>query len=329
MWWSACSIHHMLRPVVRCWRRCSPGLRPSGGLTIHGCFAAIDILGCMKAWEFWTETTTPDPWGGADTTSHSLDEQLLNDLVRGPVSPRSDVEVAVALARFAHQEFEGNGTGGADITQDDSVLVMRALRAVLARLGITSFNPPFRDFNTFYKHWRSAGATGSWQARRDILDEHFEPLHEILYEREAGSIASSLATAISPRRATGWPRVDEEVAELRRHFESASTQQDYSNVGNDCVALLEALSETVYEHDKHQRGNEPEPPVQKTKERLDRYIEVELVGSDNAELRKLARAAIEFAQAVKHRRATVTRQESGIAADAVLLLANLLRRLQP
>jgi hypothetical protein len=283
----------------------------------------------MKTWEFWTEVGVPDPWGGKPTTSRVLDEQLLLDIASGPVASRSDIELAVALARFAHEEFEGHGTGGADISQDDSVLVMRALKAVLARLGVPTFTPPFRDFNSFYKHWRSVGATGAggWQARRDILDQYFDPLHESLDEREAGSIRSTLATAISPHKVTGWPRVDEEVSELRRHFESASTQQDYSNVGNDCVALLEALSETVYNHERHKSGDENEPPVQKTKERLNRYIEVELLGSDNAELRKLARAAIEFAQAVKHRRATVTRQEAGIAADSILLLANLLRRI--
>lgn len=291
---------------------------------------AVANLIAMKAWEFWTVSEVPDPWGGTSTsTSQSLDENLLVALTRGPIDSRTDLEIAVALARFAHQEYEGHGTSGAGITQDESVIVTRALKAVLTRIGITTFDPPFRDFSTFYKFWRSVGAvgTGGWQARRDILDKYFEPLHLVLDEREAGSITSTLVTAISPHRATGWPRVDEELSELRRHFESASTQQDYSNIGNDCVALLEALSSTVYEHDKHKREDESEPPVQNTKERLARFVEVELVGSENVELRKLARAAIDFAQAVKHRRATVTRIEAGIAADAVILLAHLLRRI--
>lgn len=285
----------------------------------------------MRTWEFWVERVVPDPWGGTSTTTErSLNEQLLLDITRGPVSPEPDVEVAVALARFAHEEFEGYGTGGAEISQEESVVTMRALKAVLGRLGITIFNPPFRDFDSFYKHWRKVGAVGGggWQARRDILDEHFGPVHELLDEREAGSITSTLATAISPHKVTGWLRVDEEVSELRRHFESASTQQDYSNIGHDCVAILEALSETVYVHDKHKCAEEAEPPVASTKTRLARFIEVEMVGSDNAELRKLARAAIEFAQAVKHRRATVSRMEAGLAADAVILIANILRRVQ-
>lgn len=290
---------------------------------------ALDSLEFMKAWEFWSERVVPDPWGGDGTATRVLDEQLLLNLTRGPIPGRSDIEVAVALARFAHEEFEGHGTGGAEISQEDSVLVMRALKAVLARLGVTTFSPPFRDFNTFYKHWRSVGAVGpgGWQARRDILDEYFDPLHNLLDEREAGSITSTLTTAISPHRVVGWPRVDEEMSELRRHFETAATRQDYSNVGNDVVAVLEALSATVYDHDRHGRAGEAKPPIASTKARLERFIEIELPGSENAEMRKLARASIELAQAVKHRRETATRLEAGIAADAVILLANMLRRI--
>lgn len=284
----------------------------------------------MRPWEFWTERSIADPWGGDATAQRILDEALLDRITKGPVVSQPDIEVAVALARFVHQQFEGYGTGGAEISQDQSILVMRALKAVSARLGITSFSPPFRDFDSFYKHWRTVGASGSggWQARRDILDEYFEPLHLLLDEREAGSIVSTLATAVSPHRVTGWPRVDEEVSELRRHFEAASSQQDHSNIGNDCVAILEAISETVYDHERHRRADEAEPPAANTKARLERFVEVELPGAANAELRKLARASIELAQAVKHRRVTVSRTEAGIAADAVILLANMLRRIQ-
>jgi len=287
----------------------------------------------MKTWDFLVDRTVPgsDSWTGRDQVEQSLNTDMLETVARQPLVDYSDIEVAVALARFAHEEFEGFATEGERIGQEDSVIVLRALNAVLARLGVTTFDPPFRDFGTFKKHWQRTGLTGSgsWDARRGFLYDLYEPLHKVLAEREANSITSTLATAISPRKVTGWPRVDEEISELRRHFETASTQQDYSNVGNDCVSTLEALSAAVYDHAKHGRAGDDEPPVAKTKERFDRYIEVELVGSTNAELRKLARAAIEVAQAVKHRRETTTRTDAGVTADAVILLANMLRRIQP
>ncbi|WP_157105231.1 hypothetical protein [Rhodococcoides kyotonense] len=83
---------------------------------------------------------------------------------------------------------------------------------MLKQLVAAPLELPFRDFNTFRKYWNRNGAYGSWQARRDILDQYFEPLHKFLGEREAKSLTSTLVSAISPRQVTGWPRVDEEIS---------------------------------------------------------------------------------------------------------------------
>ena len=76
----------------------------------------------------------------------------------------------------------------------------------------------------------------------------------------------------------------------------------------------------------HTPEGEADPPVQKTKQRLERYITERLPGADNAALRRFARSTIEVAQQVKHSQAP-TRTEAGIAADGLILLANMLRRL--
>ncbi|MBY6413924.1 hypothetical protein HQ346_19705 [Rhodococcus sp. BP-252] len=83
---------------------------------------------------------------------------------------------------------------------------------MLKQLVAAPLELPFRDFNTFRKYWNRNGAYGSWQARRDILDQYFEPLHKFLGEREAKLLTSTLVSAISPRQVTGWPRVDEEIS---------------------------------------------------------------------------------------------------------------------
>lgn len=282
----------------------------------------------MRSFDFWTDRTVPgrDPWKGTFRQKRLMDQLLVRRITSGTLPDRSDIEVAVALARFAHEEFEDFATGGSDIDQNDSIAVIRALMAVLARLDISVFDPPFLDFEMFQKYWKRHGMAGSYEKRRQFLREIFEPLHQALAEREAGSISSTLATAVSPGPVTGWPRVDEEISELRRHFEVASSAQDFSNIGNDCVSTLEALSDVAYDHSVHQLDDEPEPPVASTKIRLQRVIEVDLAG--NAEMRRLARASIDAAQAVKHRRKSTTRTEAGISADAVILLAHILRRIR-
>jgi hypothetical protein len=154
----------------------------------------------------------------------------------------------------------------------------------------------------------------------------FEDMTKQLEVLEQRSLATTLATPVTPHTGSGWPSVDHEISELRRQFLNAATPQDYNGVGLVAVRLTEALSATVYDPAVHLRSGETEPPVANTKQRLDRYIEDSLPGQDNATLRKLAKTTIEYAQKVKHS-ATPTRREAGIAADAALLLANILRRL--
>jgi hypothetical protein len=140
-------------------------------------------------------------------------------------------------------------------------------------------------------------------------------------------LTSSLVQSVSPHTRTGWAAVDAEISELRRHFLRAKSPQDYRAVGLACVAVTEELSRQVYDVGGNLRDGEEEPPIANTKQRLERVVEDSAPGPDNAALRKLARAAIEYAQHVKHS-TTPTRREAGIAADAVIQLANLLRRLK-
>ncbi|WP_433122531.1 hypothetical protein ACQ7FX_13970 [Arthrobacter koreensis] len=277
----------------------------------------------MREADFFDEVETNDVWG---VQQYHLNTGLIERIHAGPIPTATDVEIAVPLARVVHDEFVSRGTDNSPrISVPESRAVMAALRAVLKRLNI-DFKPPFTDFDAFYKFWKNNGGSGSWAARREILRELFDPLHEQLADLEAGTIASSLAESVSTRPRTGWTRVDEEIAELRRHFQNAKTEQDYRNVGNDCVIIMERLSEAAYARDRHLFEGEEDPPVANTKNRLDRVVEVELPGSKNAALRKLVKAAIEQAQGVKHG-ATLNRQYAGVAADSVILLANILRRL--
>lgn len=238
----------------------------------------------------------------------------------------SDIELAAALIRLVHDELERYGTdGGTRIDEREIRAAIQTARTLVERLGL-ELKLPFRDFGTFRSHWMREGGRGSWQARRDILNDLFADLHDQLARLEDGEIGSALVVPATSHPGTGWPRVDTEVNELRRHFQAARTEQDYRNVGNDCVAVLERLSEQVYDPAVHLRDGEEEPPVANTKQRLSRFIEDSAAGSSNAEVRKVARAVIELAQAVKHQSAP-TRRDAGIAADSVIQLVNILRRL--
>lgn len=278
----------------------------------------------VRSEDFFIDDIPGDPWGAQ---SNVLNEVLIAGIHAGPVPGAPDVEVSVALARLVHEEYEERATSDRPrLTDAGSRATLAALRSVLSRLGV-EFTPPFADFTSFYRLWRREGMTGdgSWAKRRLFLAELFNPIHQSLAGLEAGSATNTLAAPATSHLRTGWTRVDEEITELRRHFQLARSPQDYRNVGNDCVAIVERLSEVSFDPSKHLPQGQEVPPVSNTKVRLDRVVEVELPGSGNAELRKLARAAIEHAQAVKHR--TPDRRHAGVAADSVILLANILRRI--
>jgi hypothetical protein len=281
----------------------------------------------MRPDDFFVDQRFSDSPFDISLARRTVDRELLTELRRGPLDDHDDAEVAVGLARLVHDELEKFGTAGnEELTEQQIRDALGTLNAIVRRLGIGTFNLPFRDYATFKAHWKRNGCTNSYQARRDMLNNLFDPLHDQLIELETRALSSTLAQPISPHPVTGWARVDEEMAELRRHFQIATSEPDYRNVGNDCVTITEALSRHVYEPQFHLRPGEVEPPVAQTKIRLDRYIEDAIVGPQNAELRKLAKSAIEFAQRVKHS-PTSTRRDAGIAADTVILLANILRRL--
>ncbi|KZE98969.1 hypothetical protein A2J04_15160, partial [Rhodococcus sp. EPR-279] len=180
-------------------------------------------------------------------------------------------------------------------------------------------------YTTFRTYWMRNDCAGSWQARRDLLERFFEPVQEELDRQEEAQFRAVLVEGVSPHSSMGWPRVDEELNELRRRFRTASTTQDYRDVGNRSVAVLEALSRTVYDPRVHLREGEIEPTVDKTKQRLGRYVEDSLGGRDHETIRGVANKVIELSHSVKHSSAP-TRRDAGIAADSVVMLANLLRR---
>ncbi len=265
--------------------------------------------------------STGQPWG-----QRVLDSELLERIRFGTEIDHSDVEFGVALLRLAHDELQAYGTGETQRTDENEIrLILRTSSALLERIGIR-LDLPFSDYQTFRSHWVANGAYGSWQARRDILNELFEPVHLALTRLEDNEIQSTLAKPITSHPGTGWSRVDAEINELRRHFGSARSEQDYRNIGNDCNAVLERLSEAVFDPERHLQEGEEVPPVANTKQRLGRFVDTAAAGSANSEVRKAARAVIELAQAVKHQSAP-SRRDAGIAADSVILLANIMRRL--
>ncbi|MFI0479388.1 hypothetical protein [Actinomadura sp. 9N215] len=140
-----------------------------------------------------------DPWGPPPRLNRSLNTQLLTALRASPVQDHDDLDAAVGLARLVHDELEKYGTDSSqELTEHGIREAVLTLHAVLKRVGV-AFNLPFRDYATFRSQWLREGCSGSWQKRRDMLNDLFNPLHDQLIEKESRALSS---TPLSPSAPT-------------------------------------------------------------------------------------------------------------------------------
>ena len=124
------------------------------------------------------------------TNQVRLNEDLLRSILNNQVVGFSDVDVTEALVQLIRDELIAYGTDGSQLTDNDGVKQMiRTMKVVSKRIGIET-SLPFRDYDTFRSYWVNNGAYGSWQARRDILNDLFEPIQsriEYLLVRDMGA----------------------------------------------------------------------------------------------------------------------------------------------
>ncbi len=251
---------------------------------------------------------------------------IVRRLALGPVPGDDALETAIALTQFVRGQYQAYGTDRSQQLDDvTSREANRSLQAVLRRQGV-AFDPPWSDFPSFRTYWLAHEGRDSWQARRDMLAEQFEPVLKALESVQDQASANELSRGVSPRNHLGWPLVDDQIEQLRHRFATASTPVDYKDVGNRCVGVIEALSALVYDPDLDCPDGVKPLPVEKTDLRIGAYIDRRLPGSANEELRGLVKKASALSHKMKHS-PRADRTSSGIAADAVILLANILRRL--
>jgi hypothetical protein len=257
-----------------------------------------------------------------------LREDIVDDIGAGIRQDINYLHAATDLATLAHQELEKHATGKSTIINDpESILALKNLKLVLRRFGY-DLALPFRGLASFRSYWIALDMVGegSWAKRRRFLDETFNPVFAHLETLEFEGHTNRLAESVSPRRSLGWEGPDKEIAALRERFAYAKTPQDYKDIGNRCIGILETLGLLLYDQNVHLRDNEQPPLPDQTKQRLTRFIETAVPGEQNNELRGLARKVIELAHKTKHKNSE-SRRDAGISADAVILLASMLRRI--
>ena len=119
-----------------------------------------------------------------------------------------------------------------------------------------------------------------------------------------------------------WSRVDRGIDDLRTRLGSAATEEQFQGIGLLCREVLISLAQAVYEAEQHGVSDGGNPSQTDAKRMLDAFIATELRGSSNEELRAYARAAVNLAVALQHRR-TAQLRDAALSVEATTSAVNL------
>ena len=207
-------------------------------------------------------------------------------------------------------------TGGPAINSvnDQYVTRQEVIQRSLRGLGLSDPNP-YTDLWHWYKKWRS-GDLPTYQSRREYIAELYQPLISRLRRDPNGAIA----IFVEP---TGWAKIDRSIGEIRRVLEQASSEEQYQTVGLLCRETLISLGQTVYDPQKHPSEDGIQISNTDAKRMLGAYISNALAGSTNEISRKHAKAALDLANDLQHKR-TATFRQAALCAEATTGVVNLL-----
>ena len=173
----------------------------------------------------------------------------------------------------------------------------------------------YADLWDWYGKW-SSGDLPSWQSRRDYIRGLCAPLETRLREGPM-----SRGVEVFPEL-TGWPRVDRTLDEVRIQLERSRHEEQFQSVGLLCREALISLAQTVFDPYKHPPLDNTPPSDTDAKRMLQSYLAVELGGRSNSNARKHARAALDLANDLQHRR-TAKFRDAALCAEATASVVNI------
>jgi hypothetical protein len=207
-------------------------------------------------------------------------------------------------------------TGGPSIKSVNEEYIKRQelIARSLTDHGLSHPNP-YPDLWKWYSKW-SSGDLPTYQSRRQYISDLYLPLIKRL---KKGPLHSNQIFA----EPTGWAKVDRGIGEIRKQLEQASNEEHFQTVGLLCRELLISLGQVVYDPKRHPTKDGVKPSITDGKRMIEAYIATELVGSANEVSRKHAKAALDLANDLQHRRTAKFRQ-AALCAEATTSVVNLI-----
>lgn len=167
----------------------------------------------------------------------------------------------------------------------------RRISSALATRGIDNPNP-FESLWDWYQKWKAE--FGSYAERRRFINDMYKPL--------IARIVNAPEPVVPPREPTGWDRVDRAVEKARGRMESANHEEDYQTIGLLCREILISLGQAVYDPSVHTTPDGVIPSPTDAGRMIEAFIAHTTPGGSNENVRRHAKAALQLAVELQHRR---------------------------
>lgn len=206
-------------------------------------------------------------------------------------------------------------TGGARIQTVNAEYIERrqAIADALAERQIDDPNP-YADLWQWYGKWSSD--LPLYQSRRTFIGEMYNGLLARI-KRECQTEQDRMF-----EEPTGWPKVDRSIGEIRRRLGEAKTEEQFQAVGLLCREALISLAQVVYDAFRHPSLDGTTISTTDAKRMLEAFLAVELEGTANQIARKHARAALDLANELTHKR-TASFRPAALCAESTTSVIHL------
>lgn len=207
-------------------------------------------------------------------------------------------------------------TGGQRIQEVDEEYQQKfnLVNKCLQRLNLQNPNP-FKGLWDWYGKWSSEFST--YRERRAFIREMYNSLIQTLEENEEPEMISITIDL------TDWERIERSIQEIKTRQSDAKKEEQFQVVGLLCRETIITLAQAVFNADKHPILDNVKVSKTDAKRMLEAYIAIELAGSSNKILRSYARATLDLANVLTHKR-TATKKDAALCSTATLSLINFI-----
>jgi hypothetical protein len=232
------------------------------------------------------------------------------------LSGKFSKEELIQNVNFLKNTMISVSTGGQRI-QDINEHYKQKFTVIDKALRKLNFNNPnpFKDLWEWYGKWSSTFS--KYSERRTFINEMYNSLIQMLEEIEEPDLISVTVNL------TDWERIERSINEIRIRQNDAKTEEQFQVVGLLSRETIITLAQAVFNKEKHPILDIK--PISKTdaKKMLEAYITVELAGSSHENLRRYAKATLDLANELTHKR-TATKKDASLCASATISIINLI-----